>query len=319
MAMSKIEQAGVDAKAFKGLISVNSSSASEKAVDQEKESAVRAALVSNSALLKEDKLESTKEEEPAEIEERSDDKINVEVQSEVCNQVSEDKQDIDNPADDDDVNPEQESGSDGGDGGEVDQPESCIAPEQEVSVADALTADSSTEHDEETTAVIQQALSDMAATIEEEITAQSMTPRDIPTVKTEFETPRVEIIDYPEVERDNEVTSEPSVNVSNTPEAVVEEEKEMTPEQPSDIATEAKADTVDQTNVEIEVTEENETPAADSTDAPGESIPVEEAANAQPSAETTAQLTEQNEAVTHDEELEAKAMAKCMCGKCTIM
>ncbi|ETM97242.1 hypothetical protein PPTG_20413, partial [Phytophthora nicotianae INRA-310] len=95
------------------------------------------------------------------------------------------------------------------------------------------------------------------------------------------------------------------------------------PEPTEVLAQEAKGETVDQANIEIQVNEQTETPAVDSTDAPVESSPAEEVASTQPAAETTENVTEHKEDANVqqavDEELEAKAMSKCLCGRCTIM
>ncbi|OWZ18363.1 hypothetical protein PHMEG_0007562 [Phytophthora megakarya] len=283
MAMSKIEQAGVDAKALKGLISGSSSSTPEKDAVQEKESTVRAASKSISVPRKEERLERTKEEEPAGIEECSDDNINVEVQSEVCNQMSEDKQDNDNPADDDGLNPEQECGSNADNAEEVTQPEHVSVTEEKISVS---TDDYPPEQDEEVMEIIKHALSDMAAAIEEEVNTKLAAKEDVPTVEAAFKTPRVEIIDSPEVEAEA-VTAEP-MDSSAEASSIPAEEEEVAADPTEDEATEAKADDIDQTNFEIEI------PATDSTGAPTESTPAEEASSAQPAAEITAQVTERS-------------------------
>ncbi|KAF4036335.1 Calponin homology domain-containing protein [Phytophthora infestans] len=113
MAMSKIEQAGMDAKA---LISSRSSPMTpEKAAIQGKETTVRVSEPASVSSIVE-KFERATGAGPAESEECTEGKASAQLPPEVCNQKSEDKHDIDNPADDDDVN--QESGSDAGDEGE---------------------------------------------------------------------------------------------------------------------------------------------------------------------------------------------------------
>jgi hypothetical protein len=270
MAMSKLEQAGVDAKALQGLISASSSSsAPEKTATVEKESAARTPSEPSAVASMDKKLLSVKEEEPAQSEECSAEKAYV--QPEVCNQVSEDKQDVVNPADDDDLNPEQESGSDAGDEQEVIQPEDSSSFEQGVLAVEAAPINASAVEDVETMAVIQQVLSDMTAAVEEaEVEAQSMAMPEIATTETEPEAPDVEA-------------------------AISEEVEEKAAELATDLIAEAKTDTADQDNVEIELTEEADAPGAGSADSPAESKPDQEVGNAQASAETTDKGTERTE------------------------
>ncbi|KAG2768205.1 hypothetical protein JG687_00000558 [Phytophthora cactorum] len=300
MAMSKIEQAGVDAKAL-----ISSRSSSTLPAVQEKETNLRVSEPT-SAPSKEEKLGNAKEEEPAESEECTEGKASVQVPPEVCNQASEDKQDVDNPADDDDLN--QESGSDADNEDEETESEDSPAIEQETNITEILPVDYPSTQEIKTLAVVKtvaiihtmaiiyQVLSDLAATIEKaeaETHLATKQNQDVPTVEAEPE------------------------------EKEEEEEEEAIPEPRADLAQEAKGETVDQAKIEIEVTEQTEAPPADSTDVPVESNPAEEVTSTQPAAETTENATERKEDANLqqavDEELEAKAMAKCTCGRCTIM
>ncbi|KAL4103075.1 hypothetical protein PRIC1_006812 [Phytophthora ramorum] len=303
MAMSKIEQAGVDAKALQGLISASSSSAvPEKAASHEKKSTVRAASETASVL----QLKRVKEEEPAEREKFSEEKANV--QPEVCNQVSEDKPEIDNPADDDDLNPEQESGSEAVNEEEEVQPQVSVASELEGGLVVACFAELTSAHDEETLVVIQQVLSDMASAIEEaEAESHAKTTPDIIVVEAEPEVPNVEIIHTPDEAAEKEEKGEDEEGITEVAE---------------DTALGVKGEAIDQANIEIQVTEESANPAAGSTDVPTELTPVDEVASTQPAsqtAENAAGDVDDKPQQTEDEELEAKAMAKCTCGRCTIM
>ncbi|KAL3660233.1 hypothetical protein V7S43_014764 [Phytophthora oleae] len=281
MAMSKIEQAGVDAKALKGLISASSSTMDpEKAVIQAKQPHTRA-VEPTSVSSKEEKLESVIEE-----------KISVQVQPEVCNQMAEDKQDVDNPADDDDVNPAQETESEAADDDDVAREDSDnIITEQEAILAEVFIAASPSIEDVEIEAIIQQVLLEMATVIQAAATEAQSTVAQIISVFI----PHVKLVANVETVAVVEATPEPEV----------------------------MAESIDQANVQVEVTEGTETPAENVTSTPPtESTPIEEAVGTQPAAETTEQATEQANAATPqqtEEELEAKAMAKCMCGRCTIM
>ncbi|KAG7388881.1 hypothetical protein PHYPSEUDO_011715 [Phytophthora pseudosyringae] len=298
MAMSKIEQAGVDAKALQGLIAVRSpATVSEKVAVLEKESTVRAPSEPASVPSKEEeKLESVKGEEPAENEEPYEKKRSAEVLPEVCNQVSEELQDVDNPADDDDVNPAQESGSDAGDDDEVIQEDNLAVDQETSGMTEILPVASPSTQGVETMAVIQQVLADMAAVIEESEAEDEAQTQGMPTVEVEPENASAEVTSIPE-----EVMAEPVAG----------------------LALEAKGEVIDEASIEMEVTEQAETPAGESADASAEATPVEEVANSQPSAEITEKETEQKEGDkpqrTEEQELEEMAMAKCTCCRCTVM
>lgn len=295
--MSKIEQAGVDANAFKGFVSAGSSSVvPEKVAALEKESSMRAASEPTSMSSKEEKLESVNEGEPAK---GSNEKAFVEVQTEVCNQMSEDKQDVD-PADDDDLNPEQDSGSDAGDEQQATQVEDSFVLVEGPSVVEVLPIDSPSAQDEEISIVTRQVLSDLAAEIEVTVT-QLLKTQEIPTVEAELDTASVEVASTLE-EVAEEMPADPAADLmmeskaETVDQANVEIEETKGTEAPAaDLLLEVKAETADQAHVEIEVTEGTEKPDADSTDASAESTPAEGAASAQPSAEATEKATEKNE------------------------
>ncbi|KAK1928756.1 Myophilin [Phytophthora citrophthora] len=284
---------GVDAKALKGLISPNSSVMEpEKAAVQVKQTTARA-VEPTSVPLKDEKLENVNAEEPAEI---TEEKISVQVQPEVCNQLAEDKQDVDNPADDEDVNPEQETESEAADDDDVGLEDSDNVIKQEAIITEELFGGSSS-IDMEIEAIIHEVLMEMAAVIEAAaIEAQSIVAQIISVC-----IPRVKLV----------------ANVE-TVAAIEEMEAVVVP-----VATEVMAESIDQANVQVEVTEGTETPAENVTSTPPtESTPIEEAIGTQPTAETTEMVEPVTENATPqqtDEELEAKAMAKCMCGRCTIM
>ncbi|ETN02130.1 hypothetical protein PPTG_16777 [Phytophthora nicotianae INRA-310] len=285
MAMSKIEQAGMDAKAL-----MSSRSSSETDAVQDKETTLRASEPA-SAASKEAKLE----EEPAEADEYTEGKARVQAPFEVCNQDSEHKEDIDNPADDDDVN--QETGSDASNEEEETESEDSPAIEQELTTAEILpvhhpwTQEINTLAAVKTVAIIQtmaiiyQVLSDLAATIEKteaETHSTAMQNQDTPPVEAEPEISNVEITSIPEEKAEEKEKEE-------------DEDEEVIPEPTEVLAQEAKGETVDQANIEIQVNEQTETPAVDSTDAPVESSPAEEVASTQPAAETTENVTEHKE------------------------
>ncbi|KAH7482426.1 Myophilin [Phytophthora ramorum] len=278
MAMSKIEQAGVDAKALQGLISASSSSAvPEKAASHEKKSTVRAASETASVL----QLKRVKEEEPAEREKFSEEKANVQ--------------------------PE-ESGSEAVNEEEEAQPQVSVASELEGGSVVACFAELTSAHDEETLVVIQQVLSDMASAIEEaEAESHAKTTPDIIVVEAEPEVPNVEIIHTPDEAAEKEEKGEDEEGITEVAE---------------DTVLGVKGEATDQANIEIQVTEESANPAAGSTDVPTELTPVDEVASTQPAsqtAENAAGDVDDKPQQTEDEELEAKAMAKCTCGRCTIM
>ncbi|KAE9041904.1 hypothetical protein PR003_g3936 [Phytophthora rubi] len=292
MAMAKIEQAGVDVSALKGLISVGASAVPERAAIPEKKDIVRTASNPTPVSPTEKILVRVQEEEPAESEECPEEK---KAEIEVCNQASEDKQDIDNPADDDDLNPEQESGSDAGDDEAVTELEDTSVPVQEIYAVEVPvpTSELPTAEDEETTAVIQQVLSDLTTAIEEdESEAQMKTTQEVLVVQAEPEAPTVQDISIPD------------------------EVEELLTIPAEDLVVEVKAEPVEQTEVKIEVAEVVEARDVDLADTPAESTTVEEVVIAQPSVAAT---EKEAGSPIEDEELEAKAMAKCTCGRCTIM
>ncbi|GMF43070.1 unnamed protein product [Phytophthora fragariaefolia] len=291
MAMAKIEQAGVDATAFKGLISCDASAVPER-VSMGKTNTARTDSEVAAVPSKELALERVEDEEPAESDDSSD-KTEVEVQPDVCNQVSE--LDVENPADDDESNPDQECRSDAGDEKEVTQHEDISMTTDDVCAAEILSLEThAADKDEESTTVIQQVLSDMTSAIEEaEIKAQLKAEQDVIFVQVEPDTPTNEAIDIPE-----EVVE------------IVTELTELTEE----LTLEIKAEPVKQTDVDVEVTE-IDAPAMVVADAPAEASPAEKVEIAEPVVEAT---TKDVENPTEDEELEAKAMAKCTC-RCTVM
>ncbi|KAJ8569020.1 hypothetical protein ON010_g6240 [Phytophthora cinnamomi] len=277
MAMAKIEQAGVDATALKGLIS-GASTMPERVAILEKESIVRTA--SETAVTSTEKaLGRVQDEDPAE----SDPKEKVE--SEVCNQASEDKQDIDNPADDDDLNPEQDSGSDAGDEEEVTELEDISMPAQDNFDVETPSSKHSTADDEEAMAIIQQVVSELTAVIEEneQIEAQMKATQETSVSQGEPEVSTVVDISVPD--EGEEIFTAPA----------------------EDLVVEVQAEPVEQTDIEIDGIETAELPAVDLADTPAESTPVENVAIAQPSVEA---IGTEADNPTEDEELEAKAMAK---------
>ncbi|KAF4036334.1 hypothetical protein GN244_ATG11601 [Phytophthora infestans] len=150
-------------------------------------------------------------------------------------------------------------------------------------------------------AIIYQVLSDLTETIEKTEAGTRLTA--------------MQIQDTPPFEAEPEVINE------------IEEEEEVEkeiPESTPGIAQEAKGETVDQANIELGMNDEQaDASAANSTDAPVDSTPAGEVASTQPAPETTENATdskeEENLQQAVDEELEAKAMSKCTCGRCTIM
>ncbi|GMF30643.1 unnamed protein product [Phytophthora lilii] len=290
MAMSKIEQAGVDAKALQGLISANNASGiPEKATNSTKSSSL---MPASEPTLKEEKLECVEEEEPVESDCSAKDKPELEAQPEVCNQASEDRQEVEGPANEDDAHPEQESGSDVGDEEEVVDSQDTALPEQDMFVAEVLNTDVPSITDDETLEAIKQVLSDMAAAIKEAETENRLKEeRAIPTTLMEPDALNAEMSNLPVVE---ELVAEPTDSAD----------------------LENNVETVDETNIEVNVKEEIATPAAESGDST-DPTPVEEVTDAQPITEAV--QTAQKPAATEEEELEAKAMAKCTCGRCAIM
>ncbi|KAE9346726.1 hypothetical protein PF008_g8148 [Phytophthora fragariae] len=267
MAMAKIEQAGVDVSALKGLISVGASAVPERAAIPEKKDTVRTASSPTPVSPMEKILVRVQEEEPAESEECPEEK-KVEIE---------------------------ESGSDAGDDEAVTELEDTSVPVQEIYAVEVPvpTSELPTAEDEETTAVIQQVLSDLTTAIEEdESEAQMKTTREVLVVQAEPEAPTVQDISIPD------------------------EVEELLTIPAEDLVVEVKAEPVEQTEVKIEVAEVVEARDVDLADTPAESTTVEEVVIAQPSVAAT---EKEAGSPIEDEELEAKAMAKCTCGRCTIM
>ncbi|KAE9114075.1 hypothetical protein PF010_g9834 [Phytophthora fragariae] len=267
MAMAKIEQAGVDVSALKGLISVGASAVPERAAIPEKKDTVRTASSPTPVSPMEKILVRFQEEEPAESEECPEEK-KVEIE---------------------------ESGSDAGDDEAVTELEDTSVPVQEIYAVEVPvpTSELPTAEDEETTAVIQQVLSDLTTAIEEdESEAQMKTTQEVLVVQAEPEAPTVQDISIPD------------------------EVEELLTIPVEDLVVEVKAEPVEQTEVKIEVAEVVEARDVDLADTPAESTTVEEVVIAQPSVAAT---EKEAGSPIEDEELEAKAMAKCTCGRCTIM
>ncbi|KAE9015153.1 hypothetical protein PF005_g8406 [Phytophthora fragariae] len=267
MAMAKIEQAGVDVSALKGLISVGASAVPERAAIPEKKDTVRTASSPTPVSPMEKILVRVQEEEPAESEECPEEK-KVEIE---------------------------ESGSDAGDDEAVTELEDTSVPVQEIYAVEVPvpTSELPTAEDEETTAVIQQVLSDLTTAIEEdESEAQMKTTQEVLVVQAEPEAPTVQDISIPD------------------------EVEELLTIPAEDLVVEVKAEPVEQTEVKIEVAEVVEARDVDLADTPAESTTVEEVVIAQPSVAAT---EKEAGSPIEDEELEAKAMAKCTCGRCTIM
>lgn len=285
MAMSKIEQAGMDAKA---LISSRSSPMTpEKAAIQGKETTVRVSEPASVSSIVE-KFERATGAGPAESEECTEGKASAQL-------------------------PPEESGSDAGDEGEETESEDRPVIEQDTSITETATVGHPSAREIQTLAaiktvaiiqamaIIYQVLSDLTETIEKTEAGTRLTA--------------MQIQDTPPFEAEPEVINE------------IEEEEEVEkeiPESTPGIAQEAKGETVDQANIELGMNDEQaDASAANSTDAPVDSTPAGEVASTQPAPETTENATdskeEENLQQAVDEELEAKAMSKCTCGRCTIM
>ncbi|KAG6579983.1 Ras GTPase-activating protein rng2 [Phytophthora cinnamomi] len=255
MAMAKIEQAGVDATALKGLIS-GASTMPERVAILEKESIVRTA--SETAVTSTEKaLGRVQDEDPAE----SDPKEKVE---------------------------SEDSGSDAGDEEEVTELEDISMPAQDNFDVETPSSKHSTADDEEAMAIIQQVVSELTAVIEEneQIEAQMKATQETSVSQGEPEVSTVVDISVPD--EGEEIFTAPA----------------------EDLVVEVQAEPVEQTDIEIDGIETAELPAVDLADTPAESTPVENVAIAQPSVEA---IGTEADNPTEDEELEAKAMAKCTC------
>ncbi|KAG2532172.1 hypothetical protein BBO99_00000546 [Phytophthora kernoviae] len=253
-AMSKIEQAGVDANAFRGLISASSTTVSpvKPAIQEEDIKKSLNAVTPESSSMQSKSIEKdSRKEEPAETEGTRE----AEVVVEVCNQA---EQDMETPADDADVNPEQESGSDADDEAEETEPEEISDPGlvsivSEVTPVGIVAAQDGAD-------VIQEMLSNMALVIEESVAEAS---------RVVFATTQAALIIVSEAEaRIIEITNLSKAD-SPAPEPL------------------PKSEAVDEANVEIEV-KEIEEPA----DIPVDSVPAEENVDSQPSVNTSNKVTE---------------------------
>ncbi|RLN97330.1 hypothetical protein BBJ28_00003421 [Nothophytophthora sp. Chile5] len=294
MALSKIEMAGVDAKALKGLmagsnptLSPEKSTAKVKATTIDEEKVVKSITPSDN--------EEQEANEPAENDKSTEQQLELELKTEVCNQILEDKDCEEVPELDATATPEQESGSDADDGEDAVEPENTPTVAEEQFVVEATAIDTPIVEDEATVTVIAQILSDMAAAIEEaereeHWKALAMATPPSPVADDE---PRVDI----------DAPSEAEVTIAEIAVAHTDVEVETKGKVPEEIKAEATA--------------------PDATDRPAEAADTKEDASIQPAMTTSRQAVKRPHAKNPeptDEELDAKAMSKCTCGKnCTIM
>ncbi|CEG40893.1 Calponin [Plasmopara halstedii] len=298
MAMSKLEQAGVDVKAFPGLLSSNTPSVQpESIVSQNKEDMARASEV---VILspKAEKSKTSKEEERIKNEESVDGKTSAEMPLEVCNQMSEATLDIENLADEDDLNPAQESGSDAGDVEDDIQAEEDPVTEKDPDMIEVVSGNDIKMVDEETLAVIHTvAVTETTAIIQQVLSALVNEIEMEPRTQLVLE----QLHDNPAIDAES---SDENIQASEGVER-----------------TEDTRETVSDVNIEIEVTEQPENFDANSSDVPVEPPPAEEVESTQGMAEPVEEQEHKEDVPqpVEDEELEAKSMSKCTCGRCTIM
>ncbi|RLN50257.1 hypothetical protein BBJ28_00003756 [Nothophytophthora sp. Chile5] len=267
MALSKIEMAGVDAKALKGLMAGSNST-----LPPEKSTAkVKATTIDEEKVVKSITPSDNKEQEasePAANDESAEQQPQLELKTEVCNQILEDKDCEEVPELDATATPEQESGSDADGDEDTVERESTPTVTEEQSVVETTAIDAPIVEDEAAVTVITQMLSDMAAAIEEAKKEEHWKALAVATP------PSPAVDDEPRVEADAPLATDLTI---------------------AEVA-------VDHTDVEVEtkgeVTEETkpEATAPDSTDGPAEAADTKEEATIQPAMTTSRQAVKRTHA-----------------------
>ncbi|KAG7400628.1 hypothetical protein PHYBOEH_004895 [Phytophthora boehmeriae] len=285
-AMSKIEQAGVDANALRGLISPSNTTVSPVKPKIQEKNTTMSLDAGYSEFQSIQSKSNEKDSSPKTEGERK-----VEVVVEVCNQVEQDL--VETPADVVGINPEQESGSDADDEAEETEPEDISDQEKVIHTIDDSPVHAVTAHDG--AEVIQQILTKMVIVIDES---------EAEAKRVVFATTKAALgIVSEAVAR---IIALASLSKVDAPAA---ELLEFKPENES----------VDEENVRIELKDVEET-----EDIPAGQALAEGDIGAHPSVDALSKLTEgtADKKAEHvqEEELEAKAMAKCTCGRsCIIM
>ncbi|CAI5701536.1 unnamed protein product [Peronospora effusa] len=296
--MSRTKQDVVNVTTSKRLLSSGRSSVLPTSIaDNAKESVTRKASELDFVLSKGKKHETV---EPAKV---SDEKVIDEVLTEVCNQASEDKPDVDNPADGDNVSFRQ-NGSD-------------VSDEQATRAVDNFVLMQNTNGDLPLVFLGTEAKTEKAV-------ARSLAKQDVSTIiEKEFETPMDEVAIAVE-EAIRGTTIDPATDLVVNMKAENDDQVNCKSEVPAvGLVPKGTDESENQTNIDNEVTAGTDIPVTDPDDASVESTLAEDIASAQSSAENVPEdVAEQEDATsqpTEEELLDAKTMAKCSCGTCTIM
>ncbi|KAI9913325.1 hypothetical protein PsorP6_005867 [Peronosclerospora sorghi] len=286
LAMSKIERTGM---ALKGLISFDSSVVVPKTItDCEKEASVRGGIYVVS-----------KEESVSNINEGRLEKIKLVGNTEIGNQMSEDKQDANNPLDD--VNTELDSGSGASNENEAIQRGDAIAFVEKTSIVVPSA------QNQEIKTIIQLVISEMVAQIDKTLTL-SMMEQAAPTAAIALKAHLAIPLEEPLPERTALSTVNEKVNVASGSQV----KSEVTQVRAACVELECITTTVNEAKVEFDNL------VVDLTNIPMKST--EESIIAQSFAEIAEKAVEQQETATPQlpgAGIDQKAMTKC--GSCMIM
>ncbi|CAH0492167.1 unnamed protein product [Peronospora farinosa] len=296
--MSRTKQDVVNVTASRRLLSFGRSSVLPTSIaDNEKESVTREASELDFVLSKGKKNETV---EPAKV---SDEKVIDEVLTEVCNHASEDKPNVENPADGDNMSFRQ-NGSD-------------VSNEQAIQAVDTFVLVQNTKVNLPLVHLGTEAKNEKAV-------ARLLAKHDVSTtIEKEFETPMDEVAIAVE-ETIRGTTTDPATDLVVDMKAENDDQVNCKSEVPAaGLVPKGTDESENQTNIDNEVTAGTDIPVTGPDDASVESTLAEDIASAQSSAENVAEdVAEQEDATsqpTEEELLDAKTMAKCSCGTCTIM